>query len=153
MTTPEFGEPLVAGGPIRPAWTWLSLVGHRLAVASAFPLGVLAILVAVDAALGLLDPAQPVPLFYVFGGLIGGNFTLITIVLSMDQLVISRQIGSPGELRQQIENTNAYREVVEKFVEVPVTPVTPTEFLLLLVRSTASAVESIHEESEGIAEG
>ena len=49
----------------------------------------------------------------------------MTIVISISQLVISRQLGSPGERRDRIEATNDYREKIEGSVEEEVAPVTP----------------------------
>ena len=162
-TTRERGEePAAAGGeiettetdgPYAAATTWLFLTGNRLVVAAGFLLGLLALLVVAEWTLGVVDSTRPASLFYVFGGFIGGNFTLITIVISINQLVVSQQIGGPGELRDQIKATNDYREEVEESVDVPVAPVTPTEFLHLLLRSTAEAVESVREESKNVTDG
>ena len=146
-------EDLEASGATEAASTWLFLVGNRLLVAAGFLVVVLAVLTVAEWFLGIVESARPTSLFYVFGGLIGGNFTLITIVISINQLVVSQQIGSPGELRDQIESTNAYRETVEESVEVPVAPVVPTEFLEMLLQSTQEAVESLKQERTGIPAG
>jgi hypothetical protein len=86
---------------------WFLLVGDRYAVAACL-LGSIALLL-------LLVGAGPAPedrsaLFYLYSALIGGNITLITIVVSINQLVLAREFGTPGELRAEIRETAIYRQ-------------------------------------------
>lgn len=78
---------------------------------------------------------------------------MITTVIPISQLVISRQLSSPGELREEIQATYAYREAVEESIDVEVTPVTPAEFLHLLLRSTGQSLRSIRRDTESVADG
>jgi hypothetical protein len=105
-----------------------------------------------DAVIGGIHQERTGPLFYPFSSLVGGNFTLITIILSVSQLVISRQLGSPGELREQIQGTNAYREAIEETMELEVAPVTPSEFLHLLHRSSAELISQVYEKVDAVEE-
>ena len=86
---------------------WILLTGDRYAV-SACLLGlvtVLFVLVGIGSVLNELSP-----LFYLYGGLVGGNITLITIVVSINQLVLLREFGTPDELRTEIRETTSYRQ-------------------------------------------
>ncbi len=85
-----------------------------------------------------------------FGAIIGGNFTLITIVISISQLVISRQLGSPGDLRDRIEETNEYREAVEEVLDREVAPVTPTDFLQMLLEHTQTQLDRVNDQVEEV---
>ena len=94
------------------------------------------------------------PLLYLFSALTGGNFTLITIIVSINQLVVSQQLSTPGELRTQIAETNEYRDsVIETLPADNVAPVTPTEFLYLLLRATRESLARIEHQSENIDDG
>ncbi|GAB3670184.1 hypothetical protein GCM10028856_19590 [Halopiger thermotolerans] len=71
------------------------------------------------------------PAFYVFVGLITGNITVITVVVSISQLLLSTELKTPDELRSQIDSATAYRDEVGDAVgRIP--PVDPLEFLQLL---------------------
>jgi hypothetical protein len=101
-------------------------------------------------ALGGFPTSARQPLFYLFSALTGGNFTLITIIVSINQLVVSRQLGTPGELREQIEETNEYRKsVLQTIPEDHVAPVTPTQFLHLLLSATRRSIGRLDREVEG----
>lgn len=74
-------------------------------------------------------------LFYVHSGLIAGNLTLITVVVSIDQLLLSRELQTPGELQDQIESVIEFHEDVEDATG-EIAPVEPLGFLRLLVEGT-----------------
>lgn len=74
------------------------------------------------------------PVFYVFVGLITGNVTIITIVVSISQLLLSKELKPPDELRSQVTSAAEYRESVKSATnQVP--PVDPLGFLRLLFES------------------
>ena len=130
------------GGPSSPEledakrrWVeYLLLDGDRIPIALG---GALVPLVAV----ALLELAGLVPLrstsglFYVFGGFVGGNLTLVTVVVSINQLLLGRELRAPGELRSQMEDVIDYRRDVEAAAG-RVAPVEPLAFLRLLFGNT-----------------
>lgn len=138
--------------PLSTPGRWLLLTGNRLLLTAIFLLGVY-LLVLTSPLAGDIDRERLAPLNYLFAGLLGGNFTLLTIVISVTQLIISRQLGTPGELREQIEATNAYRERIEEAVDVEVTPVTPTEFLHLLLRCSRESLDTARTEAQNVDDG
>ena len=79
---------------------WFYLGANRLLVAGVLLVFVLAIMLILRAT-GIIPLGSVDSMFYVFGGLIGGNLTLISLVVSMNQLILSRQLGAPGEVREQ----------------------------------------------------
>lgn len=134
----------------RTAW-WLLVVGNRTFVAG----GLLA--VAFVALVGLeLSPLVTVrrtqPLFYLFSALLGGNFTLITVVLSINQLVLSRELGAPHELREQIDGVEAYRRQVAAAADLQTTPIQPPAFLDLLLDLTRRRVQLLDHYVAGLGE-
>lgn len=74
-------------------------------------------------------------LFYVFSGLITGNLTVITVVVSINQLLLSRELNSPGEPRSQMESVINYRGEIEDAIG-ELAPVEPQEFLRYLFENT-----------------
>ena len=127
---------------------WFVLVGDRLVVAGlvtvAFALCVLAL-----AATGVFAVDNATHMIYLFQVLVGGNLTLITIVLSINQLVLSREFNTPGELDARIENAIAYRDRVSATAHRDVVPVTPADFLLVLLDGTRESAQRLG----GVAEG
>jgi len=113
---------------------WLLLDGNRLVVAGLVLAGVLAALVAIEAA-GLVPLRSVQPVYYVFSALVGGNITLITVVVSLNQLLLSQEFQTPGQLRSQIADIAEYRREVEEAAG-EVAPVKPMGFLKLLLENT-----------------
>lgn len=82
------------------------------------------------------------PLFYVFVGLITGNVTVVTVVVSITQLLLSRELNSPDELRARMEGTIDYRERVEDTAG-RVAPIRPLQFLRLLVENSRTEAQRL----------
>ncbi|WP_226481849.1 hypothetical protein [Natrinema amylolyticum] len=112
---------------------WLLLDGNRFVIAAvlAAAFGIVYLVLSVN---GVAPIADAQPLFYAFSGLISGNFTLITVVVSINQLLLSQELQSPGELESEIEETVDYREEVEA-VSNRTAPAEPSGFLRLVVES------------------
>lgn len=120
---------------------WLFLTGDRRLIA----LGIAGLFAAFLAGLELLGafPLQHAqPLYYAYSGLIAGNLTLITVIVSINQLFLSRELQTPGELRTEIENISDYREGIEAATG-EIAPSTPFGFLRLLVESTRQKAQEV----------
>jgi hypothetical protein len=120
------------------ALKWLLLDGNRFAVAALALAGVFAVLAGIGWGPEFVL-AEPTPFFYVFSALVGGNLTLVTVVVSINQLVVSRQLMSAGEVRDQMRETFAYRDEVETVTDARLAPVEPDAFL------DALATAALHE--------
>jgi hypothetical protein len=120
---------------------WFLLDGNRLVVAGLLLGATVGILVAAEL-LGLIPMARQRPVFSVMGSLISGNLTLVTVVVSINQLLLSRELSSPGELRSQIDEVIEYREEVEAHAG-DIAPVKPLGFLELLFANTRQETERI----------
>ncbi|WP_211250904.1 hypothetical protein [Haladaptatus cibarius] len=84
-------------------------------------------------------------MYFLFSAFLGGNFTVISVVLSINQLVLSRELGAPGELRQRIENALEYRENAQKRADQSVAPVLPGSFLRFLHETTETRTEELRK--------
>lgn len=121
---------------------WILLEGNRWLVAAGVLAG-LTVLLVILLAVGVVDVADSDSLTRGFAAMIGGNMTLITIVISINQLVLSREFGTPAELQEQINEMMEYRKEAEETADVPVSPVTPNAFLELLTRSIRSEARTL----------
>lgn len=88
---------------------WLLLHGNRGAVAALTA----AVVFAIVAGVGVVQ-ATPLqnqqPVFYVFSGMISGNLTIITVVVSINQLLLSREIATPSDsVRRSKERSSTER--------------------------------------------
>jgi hypothetical protein len=113
---------------------WLFLDGSRTAVATILSGLLFAFFLAVS--LSRFSPLKSYrPLLYVLSGLIGGNLTIVTVVVSINQLLLSRELHTPPQLESQIDGMVAYRSDIEDAAG-RVAPVEPLGFLRLLVETT-----------------
>ncbi|MFB6297699.1 MAG: hypothetical protein ABEH56_04190 [Salinirussus sp.] len=128
-------EPIVESGLLSyPLAEWFLLTGDRLVV-SAGLLAVVAALLWGSVLTGVAPLIDRTPTLFLLFALIGGNFTLITIVVSISQFVLARHLESPGEIREQMREIIGYRQDVGDLTRESVLPVTPAGFVLLLFRS------------------
>jgi hypothetical protein len=81
-------------------------------------------------------------------GLLSGLLTLLTVALSINQLILSRLFGSPGTLSKQLEGTLDYRRTVEEIADVPVSPNQPSAFIRFLGETLTDCIEEFHREVE-----
>lgn len=119
---------------------WLLLSGHRFSVAT----GVLFAM-----ALVVLIPLSPrfairnlTPLLYIASALVGGNITLITLVVAISQVILSQELESPGSLRDEIGQTADYRQAA---LDQPAPPTDPGDFLQQLLQQTRERAGSLAE--------
>lgn len=111
---------------------WLRLAGDRLVIASlltfTFALGVVTLQYT-----NLVIVTDTTQMLYLFQGIIAGNLTLITVVLSINQLILAREFNAPGELEDRIENAIDYRNRVKKTTNNSSVPAIPVDFLSVLL--------------------
>ena len=113
---------------------WLLLGGGRLVVS----LGFAGLFLALFGGLMLANVfpfTNLQPVYYAYGAVISGNLTLITVAVSVNQLLLSRELSTPGELQDQIDEVIDYRREVED-ASGRIAPVEPLGFLRLLVEAT-----------------
>lgn len=121
--------------------SWILLDGPRKAVAGITAGGLFIFVFAISTSrYSPLNEFQP--LYYVFGGLIGGNLTIITVVVSINQLLLSQEMSTPTELRSEIDGMIDYRQDIET-ASGRVPPVEPLGFLRLLVETTRQRAQQL----------
>lgn len=124
---------------------WLLLSGNRLVLSCVFLLAVLTLLY--GAALeGLVPFRRQTPVLYLLFALISGNFTLITIVVSLSQFILTRHLESPGEVRDRVNDMLAYRQEVGESTHRSALPVTPSQFFETLFLTLRHDVRRLERE-------
>lgn len=124
--------------------SWLVVRGSRLTIAG-LTLGVVLLVMGTLTVGGILPGSPDDPLYFLFSALLGGNLTLITVVISINQLVLSRELGSPGELRRRMEAAMEFRDEAGTAADRPVGPVRPDELLFELHESLGERAATLEE--------
>ncbi|MFB6139617.1 MAG: hypothetical protein ABEJ26_04185 [Halosimplex sp.] len=125
--------------------------GNRLAVAAIVYALTAAVVVAVDP-FRAVTGRNAAPLYYAYSALIGGNLNLLTIVVSVNQLVLTRELESPGKFERELDSIRELREDVGETIEEEYAPTTPEAFvrdLLDAVDEQADAVDRIARGASG----
>lgn len=126
------------------AFRWAVIEGNRLVVAGAV-LGAITLVLVGLLAVNLFPRAPGEPLYLLFSAFLGGNLTLISVVIAINQLVFSRELGSPGNLEQRTRNAVEYRDQVQSVLDRAVSPVLPGSFLLVLHENLGAKAQALRE--------
>jgi hypothetical protein len=113
---------------------WFLLSGDRLLISALSLLAIFGIVVGL-VVVGLVPFRDNIALLYMLFAFVSGNFTAITIVISLSQFVLTRHLESPGEIREKIAEMLAYRADVSETTRQEVLPISPTDFFLILFRN------------------
>jgi hypothetical protein len=131
---------------------WLVLGGNRIAVAAVLVAAVVVLFFTLTQ-FGLLAIGPGTAAASAFAsGFISGTVTLVTIALSINQLVLSRMFGSPGELFDQMSGTRDLRDRVREHAGESAVPNDPADFLDLIAETLterANRLSSAFERSGG----
>lgn len=128
---PDYERQLPAGSSLK---RWVLFDGHRGVVAAA----VLAVLFAGFLAAwgtGYVAFRREGPATLLLSVFIAGNFTLVTIVIAINQLVLSREFGKPHSLRKRDEGVRQLRRDVEAATGDDIAPAEPLTFVRAIVRT------------------
>ena len=121
---------------------WVLLDGHRGVIATLTAVVLFLFMTAVG--LSRFSPFDTLmPSFYVYGGLISGNLTLITVVVSINQLLLSQELRTPDQLQSRIDGIVDYRQDVEDAAG-RVAPVEPRGFLRLTLENARQRSQQLY---------
>ncbi|WP_255169438.1 hypothetical protein [Natrononativus amylolyticus] len=128
---------------------WALLDGTRLVVAGLLTGFVFVLFLALGAA-GLIPTEDFGPLRTMVGAVLGGTLPFITVVLAINQLILSAEFGTTGTFRNRLEETREFRSTVERDVDIDLSPADPAQFLRTLVlaaRERAIALRTAADET------
>lgn len=122
---------------------WVLLEGNRVLIAVLISTGTFVLFYLLGVA-ELLAYVNDDSITRLAGGLTAGLFSLVTIVVTINQLLLSREFAGAGTARERLEGVIAFRDAVADAAEVPASPAAPTRLLQLLA-------ETMHERADDIA--
>jgi hypothetical protein len=114
-----------------------------------FALGLFAVILVSILFVGIVHPTSATilrtgdPVETLFNALISATITGVTVVLTLNQLVLSQELGAVGDQRERMEGAMEFREDVEDLLETPVSPADPSAFLRALVEVTGERAEDV----------
>jgi hypothetical protein len=122
----------VAGSRLK---QWLLLAADRWLVTGLLLVIIFCVLVGV----GTLTPGGAAavrsgdPVETLFQGLLTATITGVTLVLTLNQLVLSQELGAVGDQRDRMDGAMTFRDDVATEIGTPVSPARPAQFLRALV--------------------
>jgi len=132
---------------------WLYVDAPRWAVSG----GLLAVIVASVAAAGATAaPLSGDPVETLFQALVGATITGVTLVVTLNQLVLSQELGAVGDQRERLAAATEFRRDAERAFD-GVAPTDPGAFLAGLLGAVEdrlrTAGEAVGAASDGATEG
>lgn len=111
---------------------WILIDGNRLRLSVLLAVGVFVVTFGMTQ-LGLItfQPASAVSSMF-SSGIVSGVFSLITITLTVNQLVLSRVFGTVEDLTDRLDGTREFRRTVEDIAGRATSPNDPAAFLALI---------------------
>lgn len=85
----------------------------------------------------------------VFGGMIAGLLTLVTVTLTINQLILSQIFGTPRELSDNLEGTRQFRKTIEDLSDRHSAPTEPADFISLIGETLYDRTTSLQENVDG----
>jgi hypothetical protein len=124
---------------------WLYVAAPRWLVA----LAVLAPVVLVSVGVGLfLPPASGDPVETLFQALVGATVTGVTLVVTLNQLVLSQELGAVGDQRERLTAATEFRRDVETEID-GVAPTDPAAFLRAILTAVTDRAETARAGATG----
>lgn len=80
-------------------------------------------------------------------GMLGALATIVTVTLSINQLILSRVFGTPADLTDRLDGNLEFRERVEDVTGVDASPNDPGSFLALVAETLEAEAASLERET------
>lgn len=125
-----------------PAKRWFLLDGNRYLLATILSLGVFGTCAMLGLA-GIIPIDETGPTTTLVSAIVGGTLPFITIVLAINQLVLSQELDWPGELTERFDKMAQHRREVESLTDTAVSPAAPADFLSLVVRAVVECTDPL----------
>ena len=123
---------------------WVLFDGERLFVAALLTAVLFAVLVVLES-VGVLAFENDDSITRLAGGMIAGTFSLVTLVVSINQLILSREFVSAGEAADQFSGVESFREDVASLAGVPVAPTAPARLADLIATVLDERAQTLGE--------
>jgi hypothetical protein len=84
-----------------------------------------------------------------FQGLLTSTITGVTLVLTLNQLVLSQELGAVGDQRERMDGAMEFRDDAAAVLDEPVSPAEPAAFLSALVEAASGHAVTLRETVSG----
>jgi hypothetical protein len=128
---------------------WILLDGNRLVITGLIGLSVFVVLYGLWEA-GIISFQSSAATTRLSSGLIAGEFSLLTIVLSHQSVNPLQEIGPAGKIQERLDGMMEFKHRFEQVADMGVTPPEPVEMLNALASSTISEVDRLESTTTGI---
>jgi hypothetical protein len=128
---------------------WIVVDGSRLLLTTIISVGIFGLFLLLNE-LGVIAFTDQSPVTRMAGGLIAGSLSLVTLVVSINQLILSQEFSPVGKHRDQFSSVMEFRRNIEDQAEIPRTPMEPTRMLEVLAETIGTdAGRLAHSVAEG----
>jgi hypothetical protein len=110
---------------------------------AALLLALLAAAVAMPGSAAVVRSGDPVETL--FQALVGATVTGVTLVLTLNQLVLSQELGAAGDQRERMRGAMEFRSDVADHLEDPVAPAEPSAFLRAMVTAAGDRADRLRD--------
>ncbi|MDS0473904.1 hypothetical protein [Natrinema sp. 1APR25-10V2] len=121
---------------------WVLIEADRVLIAAIISVVVFFLLLVLHR-LGIVSFVNPNSVTRVASGMIAGTFSLVTLVVSINQLILSQEFASAGKAQERLDSVIDFRRTVADETGATASPVSPTKFLELLIESIARDAEAL----------
>ena len=132
-----------------PAKRWVLADGNRYVLTAVLALVVFATCAGIGFA-GYIPVTDPATATTLVAAIVGGTLPFITIVLAINQLVLSQELGWTGELEERFERMTSFRREIEELTDVAVSPAAPADFLQLVVETVVDRAETLRPAADRV---
>lgn len=126
---------------------WLLVRMNRWVLAGLISVGILLAIVGMSLASPIAMRAVLIEydaIWWIFSAMIPATITAVALVLTVNQLVLSQELGALGDQSRRMDDALSFRTTVEGFLDRPVAPADPARFLAAIIDGIgdhASALE------------
>lgn len=123
---------------------WFLIDGNRLTIAALLTLGIFVLLLVLGE-LGLIAFVNDDSITRMAGGMIAGTFSLITLVVSINQLILSREFTAADESRERLSGVLQFRDDVADVAALPTSPASPSRLLEAIALAIHARTDRLEE--------
>ncbi|NGM68220.1 hypothetical protein G6M89_04215 [Natronolimnobius sp. AArcel1] len=131
---------------------WFLVKGSRLYVATIISLAIFVLFLLLNE-LGIIAFVNDDSVTRLAGGMIAGTFSLVTLVVSINQLILSQEFVTADTAREQLTGVMEFRSDLSALAQVPASPASPTRFFELIVEAindrATTLADAVDAESDG----
>lgn len=88
-------------------------------------------------------------IWQIFSAMITAIITVVALVVTVNQLVLSQELGALGDQRERMQESLEFQRDVEPWISPSVTPPEPTAFLQALLDAVLAIAEELQSKNPG----